>query len=69
MAGRSDAQLSESAAILSLVNPTADVSHVFVEAELSHALAPSTMPISSSRDDRQHSLPAGNVLHAPGRMG
>jgi|HubBroStandDraft_1064217.scaffolds.fasta_scaffold00552_4 hypothetical protein len=31
--------------------------------------APSKMPSSSSRAERQHSLAGGNVLHASGRMG
>ena len=31
------------------------------------SVAPSTRPSSSSRDERQHSLPGGNVLHALGR--
>ena len=34
-----------------------------------YGVAPSMIPSSSSRDERQHSLPAGNVLHASGRMG
>ena len=42
--------------------------HAAPVSERAHSAAPSRMPISSSRDERQHSLPTRNALHESGRM-